>query len=105
MKKAKLKNISQSQPRINKCVPSIPLKKIPSDTRRAQNTANGIRRAKLMGRYPNKVPIGFINLTLMDGKKTIAPKEPEADIIKWSFHQAVQNDHKISEIMKIDTIK
>lgn len=71
------------------------------NTRRAQNTANGIRRAKLMGRYPNKAPIGFINLTLMDGKKTIAPKEPEADIIKWSFHQVAQNDHKISEIMKI----
>ncbi|WP_454045269.1 recombinase family protein [Chryseobacterium sp. Marseille-Q8038] len=71
------------------------------NTRRAQNTANGIRRAKLMGRYPNKAPIGFINLTLMDGKKTIAPKEPEADIIKWSFHQAAQNDHKISEIMKM----
>lgn len=69
------------------------------NTRRAQNTANGIRRAKLMGRYPNKAPIGFINLTLMDGKKTIAPKEPEADIIKWSFHQVAQNDHKISEIM------
>ncbi|MEJ5049540.1 recombinase family protein [Chryseobacterium culicis] len=71
------------------------------NTRRAQNTANGIRRAKLMGRYPNKAPIGFINLTLMDGKKTIVPKEPEADIIKWSFHQAAQNDHKISEIMKM----
>ncbi|UDQ51996.1 recombinase family protein [Chryseobacterium indologenes] len=37
----------------------------------------------------------------MDGKKVIAPKEPEADIIKWSFHQAAQNDHKISEIMKM----
>lgn len=71
------------------------------NTRRAQNTANGIRRAKLMGRYPNKAPIGFINLTLMDGKKTIAPKEPEADIIKWSFHQVAQNDHKISEIMRM----
>ncbi|CAD0225783.1 recombinase family protein [Chryseobacterium sp. JV274] len=71
------------------------------NTRRAQNTSNGIRRAKLMGKYPNKAPIGFINVTLMDGKKTIVPKEPEAEIIKWAFNQVVQNDHKISEINRI----
>ncbi|WP_294230875.1 recombinase family protein [uncultured Chryseobacterium sp.] len=71
------------------------------NTRRAQNTANGIRRAKLMGRYPNKAPIGFVNVTLMDGKKTIVPKEPEAEIIKWAFNQVIQNDHRISEIRKI----
>jgi|GEM_PF-5945876 len=33
------------------------------NTRRAQNTASGIRRAKLMGRYPGKAPLEFINLT------------------------------------------
>ncbi|WP_419870478.1 recombinase family protein [Chryseobacterium sp. CT-SW4] len=75
------------------------------NTRRAQNTANGIRRAKLMGRYPNKAPIGFINLTLMDGKKAIVPKEPEAEIIKWVFHRVAQNDHKISEIYEISKDK
>jgi DNA invertase Pin-like site-specific DNA recombinase len=41
------------------------------NSRRAQNTANGIRQAKLMGRYTNKAPLGFINLTLLDGKKII----------------------------------
>jgi site-specific DNA recombinase len=71
------------------------------NTRRAQNTANGIRRAKLMGRHPSKAPLGFINLTLTDGKKGIAPKEPEAEIIKWAFYQVAKNDHKISEIIKI----
>lgn len=71
------------------------------NARRAQNTSNGIRRAKLMGRYPSKAPLGFINLTSMDGKKGIAPKEPEAEIIKWIFYQVAKNDHKISEIMKI----
>jgi len=70
------------------------------NTRRAQNTSNGIRRAKLMGRYPNKAPLGFINLTSMDGKKGIAPKEPEADIIKWAFYQVAKNDHRITEIIK-----
>ena len=71
------------------------------NTRRAQNTANGIRRAKLMGRHPSKAPLGFINLTMIDGKKSIAPKEPEAEIIKWAFYQVAKNDHKISEIIKI----
>ncbi|TDO97110.1 recombinase family protein [Flavobacterium sp. 245] len=71
------------------------------NTRRAQNTSNGIRRAKLMGRYPSKAPLGFINLTSMDGKKGIAPKEPEAEIIKWAFYQVAKNDHKITEIIKI----
>ncbi|MEJ5049367.1 recombinase family protein [Chryseobacterium culicis] len=71
------------------------------NTRRAQNTLNGIRRAKLMGRYPNKAPIGFINVTLIDGKKAIVPKEPEAEIIKWTFNKVAQNDHKISEINRM----
>jgi DNA invertase Pin-like site-specific DNA recombinase len=71
------------------------------NTRRSQNVSNGIRRAKLMGRYPNKAPIGFLNVTLIDGKKTIVPKEPEAEIIKWAFNQAAMNDHKISEINRI----
>lgn len=71
------------------------------NSRRAQNTANGIRRAKQMGRYPNKAPIGYINLTLLDGKKIIAPKEPEAGLVKWIFHQIAKNTQKLEEIRKI----
>ena len=70
------------------------------NTRRAQNTSSGLRRAKLMGRYPNKAPMGFINVTLMDGKNYCS-KKPEAEIIKWVFNQVAQNDQKISEINKI----
>ena len=71
------------------------------NSRRAMNTANGIRRAKQMGRYPGKAPLGFINITTADGKKVIVPKQPEADIIKWVFHQLAQNIHRIEEIRKI----
>ncbi len=71
------------------------------NTQRAQNTSNGIRRAKLIGRYPNKAPIEFINVTLMDCKKAITPKEPETEIIKWVFNQIVQSEQKIAEIRKI----
>lgn len=38
------------------------------NSRRALNTAAGIRRAKLMGRYPNKAPMGY-NVTTIDNKK------------------------------------
>jgi site-specific DNA recombinase len=54
-----------------------------------------------MGRYPNKAPIGFINVTSIDGKKAIVPKEPEAEIIKWAFNQVTQNRNKISEINRM----
>lgn len=47
-------------------------------SRRALNTANGMRRAKEMGRYPNKAPLGYTNVTTIEGKKIIALKQPEA---------------------------
>lgn len=71
------------------------------NSRRAMNTANGIRRAKQMGRYPSKAPLGFINLTTVDGKKIIAPKQPEADIIRWAFHQLAKNVHRIEDVRKM----
>ncbi len=71
------------------------------NSRRAMNTANGIRRAKQMGRYPNKAPLGFINLTTVDGKKIITPKQPEASIIRWVFLQLAKNIHKIEEVRKM----
>lgn len=70
------------------------------NSRRALNTANGIRRAKQMGRYPSKAPIGFINITTIDGKKMIVPKQPEAGIIRWIFHQLSKNIHQMEEIRR-----
>lgn len=71
------------------------------NSRRAMNTANGIRRAKLMGRYPGKAPLGFINLTTVDGKKVIVPKQPEAGIIKWVFHQLAKNIHRVEDVRRM----
>lgn len=71
------------------------------NSRRAMNTANGIRRAKQMGRFPSKAPLGFINLTTLDGKKIIAPKQPEAGIIRWAFLQLAKNIHTIEEVRKM----
>lgn len=71
------------------------------NSRRAMNTANGIRRAKQMGRYPGKAPLGFVNLTAVDGKKIIAPKQPEAGIIRWAFLQLVKNNRTIEEVRRM----
>jgi site-specific DNA recombinase len=71
------------------------------NTRRALNTSNGIRRAKLLGRYPNKAPIGFVNLTGSDGKKYIAPKEPEAEVIRWIFGQLAKNCYMLEEVRRM----
>lgn len=68
------------------------------NSRRALNTAAGIHRAKLMGRYPNKAPSGYINVTTIKGKKIIAPKQPEANILRWVFKQLAKNIYKIEEI-------
>jgi len=75
------------------------------NSRRALNTSNGIRRAKQMGRYPNKAPMGFINLTALNGKKYIAPKQPEAGIIKWAFEQLSENCFKIDEVRRMACAK
>jgi len=69
--------------------------------RRGLNTANGIRRAKQMGRYPNKAPLGYINLTGLDGRKQIAPKQPEADILKWAFHQIAKNLYRVEDVRQM----
>lgn len=71
------------------------------NSRRALNTANGIRRAKLMGRYPNKAPLGYINVTTFEGKKIIATKQPEAEIIGWVFQQLAKNIYTIEKIRKM----
>lgn len=71
------------------------------NTRRALNTANGMRRARQMGRHPNKAPMGFVNLTGMDGKKFIAPKQPEASVIRWIFLQLAKNIYRMTDVRKM----
>lgn len=71
------------------------------NTRRALNTINGIRRAKLLGRYPSKAPVGYVNLTGPDGKKYIAPKESDIEAIRWVFEQLAKNCYKFEEIRRM----
>jgi len=71
------------------------------NTRRALNTANGMRRARQMGRCPNKAPIGYVNLTAADGKKFIGIKQPEAGIVRWIFFQLAKNLYTITEVWRM----
>lgn len=75
------------------------------NTRRSLNTSNGMRRAKMMGRYPNKAPIGFTNNTGLDGKKQILPVQPQADIIKWAFKQLAKNSFHVETVRKMACAK
>ncbi len=73
--------------------------------RRALNTSNGMRRAKQLGRFPNKAPLGYSNLAMPDGKKYIAPNPSIADIIKWSFQQLSKNTFTIQEVRRMALTK
>src|ERR1700677_1391115 len=58
--------------------------------RRALNVIHGMRRARKEGRYMGLAPIGYENRTDPNGRKYIAPEEPLASIVKWSFEQVAE---------------
>lgn len=55
--------------------------------RRALNVFFGMRRAKKEGRWMASAPVGYCNKTTEDGRKYIAPREPQASIMKWVFEE------------------
>jgi site-specific DNA recombinase len=69
--------------------------------RRALNVIHGMRRAKKEGRYMGLAPVGYINRTDEAGRKYIAPREPEAGIIKWAFEQLAEGVYNTEQILKM----
>ncbi len=55
--------------------------------RRSLNTQMGMQRAKERGVWLGRAPIGYENHYFVDGSKLIIPKEPEASIIRFAYHQ------------------
>ncbi|RZK66478.1 MAG: recombinase family protein, partial [Pedobacter sp.] len=55
--------------------------------RRALNTFVGMRGARKSGRWMGSAPTGYVNRSHPDGKKYIAPKLPEADLMVWCFEE------------------
>ncbi|MDN3586076.1 recombinase family protein [Pedobacter aquatilis] len=66
--------------------------------RRALNIFYGMRRAKKEGRWMATAPIGYANKTRENGTKYIAPKEPEASILKWAFTELAKGKYTVSQI-------
>ncbi len=68
--------------------------------RRALNVFHGMRRAKKEGRWMGTAPIGYANKINENGKKYIAPKEPEATLMKWVFEQLASGVFATEQILK-----
>jgi DNA invertase Pin-like site-specific DNA recombinase len=66
--------------------------------RRGRTTSDGMRRARKMGRWSSRAPIGYLNRTTAEGKAVIIPKQPEADQIKWSFQQLATGVYTINQV-------
>ncbi|MDB5155453.1 MAG: recombinase family protein, partial [Mucilaginibacter sp.] len=75
------------------------------NTRRSLNTSNGMRRAKLLGRHPNRAPLGYINITAADGRKQIVPNNTDATLVKWSFEQLSKNAYSMEEVRRMVNVK
>lgn len=68
--------------------------------RRALNVFHGMRRAKKEGRWMATAPVGYANKTSESGRKFIAPKEPEASIMKWVFKELSKGVYAADQIRK-----
>jgi len=71
------------------------------NTRRGRNTSDGLRRARKLGRWPGKPPVGYINQTAPDGRKYTVPKHPESDYVAWSFQQFAKGIYSISHVRRM----
>jgi DNA invertase Pin-like site-specific DNA recombinase len=67
--------------------------------RRALNVFYGMRRARKEGRYMGLAPIGYQNKSYEDGRKYIAPKEPEASIIRWAYEELSKGIFNTEQIL------
>jgi site-specific DNA recombinase len=68
--------------------------------RRALNVLVGMRRARKEGRWMASAPIGYQNKSYEDGRKYIAPKEPEAGILKWAFEKIAEGHFSTEQVWK-----
>ena len=71
------------------------------NSRRVLTTSEGMRRARKMGRWPKRAPIGYANRANPDRKKFIISKQSEADHIIWSFQQLATGLYTISQVRKM----
>ncbi|WP_084681535.1 recombinase family protein [Chryseobacterium soli] len=68
------------------------------NNRRGRNASDGMRRARKMGRWPGRAPMGYINQSTLEGRKIMSPKQPQADLIKWAFEQFATGTYSINQV-------
>lgn len=68
--------------------------------RRALNVFNGMRRAKKEGRVMGRPPVGYVNRISETGKKYIALKEGDAEIMRWVFEEIAKGQIHTEQIWK-----
>ncbi|WP_117585919.1 recombinase family protein [Chryseobacterium luteum] len=68
------------------------------NNRRGRNASDGMRRARKMGRWPGRAPMGYINQSTQEGGKIMKPKQPQADLIKWAFEQFAKGTYSINQV-------
>ncbi len=69
--------------------------------RRALNVIHGMRRARKEGRYMGLAPVGYTNRTDEGGRKFIAPKEPQAEILRWAFNEIAGGVYNTEQIFNM----
>tara|TARA_R110002020_G_scaffold466202_1_gene688463 strand:+ start:22978 stop:24618 length:1641 start_codon:yes stop_codon:yes gene_type:complete len=69
--------------------------------RRSLNTFFGMRRAKKEGRSMGIAPIGYANRSKENGMKFIAPKEPEATLVRWIFEEVGRGIFNTTQVWKM----
>ncbi|GAA4930359.1 recombinase family protein [Mucilaginibacter defluvii] len=69
--------------------------------RRALNVITGMRRARKEGRYMGLAPVGYKNRTDDNGRKYIAPYEPQAGIMRWAFDEIAKGLYNTEQVYKL----
>lgn len=73
--------------------------------RRSLNIQQGIHKAKQEGRCTGLAPIGYKNITLIDGVKSIRPYEPEAAFVRNIFNELAKSEQSSQAIYNVAKIK
>lgn len=68
--------------------------------RRALNVFYGMRRARKEGRYMGLAPVAYKNKVDESGNKYIAPKEPDASVLRWAFEQLATGVYNTEQVWK-----
>lgn len=68
--------------------------------RRALNVFHGMRRARKEGRWIASAPTGYVNRTAENGAKYIAPREPQAGIMKWAFTEIATGKYPVEQVWR-----